>query len=334
VRAADARSGVADRPEDADARAARSDPVSDRRLEDLPDSHPSSPRYADSAAGRTADPADRIRPLTDAEHAEHVAEVRTRLADSRARGLETNERYTIDAAGEIWSPERTELHNEIVAHLYSQASDAPCDRQAILAGGLPGAGKSTILTGHAGIELSRYLMVNPDLIKVEMARRGLIPEVDGLSPMEASDLVHEECSHIARRLAHRAQADGKNMIWDITMASSETTNDRISELRRSGYGSVSGIFVDIPIEVSVRRAEARHRGEHEQFRAGSGYGGRYIPPEVIEAKADSEWGSLNHRTFERVKYRLDSWSEYDNSVDGASPVLISSGRGRDWEDRP
>ena len=42
--------------------------------------------------------------------------------------------------------------------------------------------------------MSQYLMINPDDIKEEMARRGMVPEIEGLSPMEASDLVHEESS--------------------------------------------------------------------------------------------------------------------------------------------
>jgi predicted kinase len=60
-------------------------------------------------------------------------------------------------------------------------------------------------------------MVNPDEIKKEMAKRSMIPEVAGLSPMEASDLVHEESSHIAKQLALRAVPEGKNVIWDITI---------------------------------------------------------------------------------------------------------------------
>ena len=79
-----------------------------------------------------------------------------------------------------------------------------------MAGGLGGAGKTTILTEHADIDLTQYLMINPDNIKEEMARRGMIPDIDGLSPMEASDLAHEESSYLAKRLARRADAEGKN----------------------------------------------------------------------------------------------------------------------------
>ena len=41
----------------------------------------------------------------------------------------------------------------------------PCERKAIVAGGLPGAGKTTVLPEFAGIDLSQYLMINPDVIK-------------------------------------------------------------------------------------------------------------------------------------------------------------------------
>ena len=142
-------------------------------------------------------------------------------------------------------------------------------------------------------------MINPDDIKEEMARRGMIPEIDGLSPMEASELAHEESSHLAKRLARRAQADGKNLIWDITMSSEGTTASRIDDLRKAGYTQVDGLFVDISIETSIRRTESRHREGHDKWRTGKGLGGRYVPPEVIESQADSEWGSKTERLTKR-----------------------------------
>jgi len=156
-----------------------------------------------------------------------------------------------------------------------------------------------------------------------MGKRGLIPEVEGLSPMEASDLVHEESSAVAKQLARKALSDGRNVVWDITMSSPESTARRIGDLRAAGY-SITGIFVDIPVETSVRRADARHREGHEDYRAGIGLGGRYVPPEVIRAQADDEWGSQNRRTFETVRPQFDQWSRYDNSVDGRPPVLAEA----------
>ncbi len=197
----------------------------------------------------------------------------------------------------------------------------PCDFRAIIAGGLGGSGKSTILGQHAGIDRSQYLTINPDDIKEEMALRGLIPQVEGLSPMEASDLVHEESSHIAKQLAQRAQSDGKNVIWDITMQSQATTERRINDLRAAGYNRVDGIFVDISVEASVRRADARHREGHDDYLAGKGLGGRFVPEDVIKRQADPEWGSKNRKIFENVKRILDNWFIFDNSVDGGNPAL-------------
>lgn len=297
----------------------------ERRLEKLPDNHPASPRYQPDNRGGAADG---VRPLTDAEHAEHVADVRARLDEARKAGLATHLIHTVDARHEVWRQDRRLIHDDLVKDLYARASGVPNDFRAVVTGGLPGAGKTTVLTEHAGIELSSYLMINPDLIKEEMAKRNLVPEIEGLSPMEATELVHEEASHLAKRLAHRAQAEGKNMIWDITMSRPSSADERISSLRTAGYREIDGIFVDIPVDVSVRRADSRHREGHDQYRAGVGLGGRFAAEEMITAQADGSWGSKNRSNFEMTKDHFDSWAHYDNSVDGRAAVLVSDNRQR------
>jgi predicted kinase len=316
-----------------------------RRLRQLPPGHPSSPveadgtprplepglrryEFADDGRAGTAD----SRPLSDAEYAEHVTKVRELLDKARADGLATELKHTIDPDHEQWTEDRTVMHDAIIADLYATTADARCERRAILAGGLPGAGKTTVLEQHAGIERSRYLTINPDEIKEEMAKRGMIPEVAGLTPMEASDLVHEESSHVAKRLCGRAMREGKNVIWDITMASRESTEKRISDLRAAGYSRVEGIFVDIPIEVGIHRSDARHREGYDSYRAGCGLGGRFVPAEVIRSQAEPDATSRNRSVFEQVKPQLDVWLLCDNSVDGRAPLLVDSG-GRGEKDR-
>lgn len=289
--------------------------------------HPSSPVDTD---GRPKPPAPRLQdialaePLTDAEHAEHVKDIRDRLGNARKRGLRTDQQHTIDRAREVWSEERDALHDSIIEDLYAKAADVPCERRAIIAGGLSGAGKSTVLDQYADIDRSQYLTINPDKIKEEMGDRGMIPVVDGLSPMEASDLVHEESSYVAQQLALLAQADGKNIIWDITMSSQAKTERRIGELRASGYTSIHGIFVDIPVDLAVTRSDERHRVGHEDYRMGKGMGGRFVPEEVVRAQADPDWGSRPRKNFEAVKHRFDTWERYDNSA--AAAVQADAGR--------
>ncbi len=293
-----------------------------KRLAALDSRHPSAPDQPSRLS-------DRPGRLTAEERDEHSDELREGLSEARAASLATDHRYTTDDERKLWTAERLALQEQILHELYTEADKVPCEGKAILAGGLPGSGKTTVLTEHAGIDLDNYLMINPDKIKEVMAARGMVPELAGLSPMEASDLVHEESSQIARRLARLAYADGKNVIWDITMSSPDSAASRIVDLRAAGYQHVEGIFVDIPVEVSVRRAEARYWEGHEDYLAGKGFGGRYVPPELIRAQADPEFGSQNRRTFELIKPKFDAWRLFDNSADGEPAVLVASGPRRE-----
>ena len=292
------------------------------RLGRLARSHPSFPH--DSLPVGSDRRPERPRPLTDAEHAEHVRDIRNRLDKARANGLATDVQHTIDPAREVWSADRDAIHDAIIADLYARAADVPCERKAILAGGLAGAGKSTVLQDHAGIDQSQYLTLNPDEIKAEMARLQLIPEVTGLSPMEASALVHEESSYLARQLGLQAEGDGRNLIWDVTMSSYASTEGRINELRGAGYSFIEAIFVQIPVELSLCRASVRHREGQDSYWLGEGLGGRLVPEEVIRTHADPVWGTVNRRNFEALKPRFDAWSVYDNSIDGGIPALVGA----------
>jgi hypothetical protein len=102
-----------------------------------------------------------------------------------------------------WLPARSRHQRWVVAALYEQDTAVPCERRAVFAGGLRGAAKDEALAG-AGIDRGSYFTVSVDLVLEEMARRSLIPVVDGLSPLEGAGLVHAEAQHIGKRLAARA----------------------------------------------------------------------------------------------------------------------------------
>jgi predicted kinase len=310
--------GADDKPEPAKPAAGHQDGPDARPT---PDAEP----HRDSPGASAAEAADR-QSLTDAEDAERVQTIREWLEWARDQRMASDDRYLADRARGIWVRERRDAHDDIIEDLYRESANVPCEREAIIAGGLGGAGKSTVLDKYAGVDRSRYLTINPDDIKEVMAERGLIPELDGLSPMEASDLVHEESSHIAYQLADRAMRDGKNIIWDITMSRLGSVLGRLDGLDDAAY-STKGVFVDISTDVAVERADARHRIGHEDYRAGIGFGGRYVPPEVIQAQTDPEWGSINRRTFEEVKSRFVEWAVYDNSVTGREPQLVQASQG-------
>lgn len=300
------------------------------RLNNLEPGHPSSPREADSTprppTPRLSDLERPDPPLSDAAYAAHREAVKDDLEHAIRARLTTKDQFAVDSDGQTWIAKRRWVHDEIINEIYNAAADIPCERKAVIAGGLGGAGKTTVLEKHANIDRSNFLTINPDEFKEELARRGLVPEVPGLSPMEASSLVHEESSHIARTLAIRALADGKNVIWDVTLSTPRSAAYRVEELRAAGYREIQGIFIDIPIETSVARAIGRHRHGHDRYLAGEGLGGRYVSEDIIRSQTDLNYSSLNRAAFEGIKGQLSYWAIYDNSVDGRQPVLLEEGR--------
>src|SRR5262249_36760906 len=135
-----------------------------RRMELLPPGHPSSP-YDDVGSPRESErkqqpadasiepgdepAADRL-PFSDADWREHTEVVRDRLDEAERAGLATDCQHTIDPDGLIWSAERDSMHDALVDDLYAECDAVPCEHKAIIAGGLPGAGKTTILGAYAG----------------------------------------------------------------------------------------------------------------------------------------------------------------------------------------
>jgi Zeta toxin len=134
----------------------------------------------------------------------------------------------------------------------------------------------------AGVSQSCYFTISIDHVLRQMAARGIIPLVEGLTPMDAADLVHTEAQYLAKRAGLRAMADGRNHIWDISMATRQATQALLDTLRLARYRT-EGLSADLTIEESVRRTNAAQRRGHDEYLAGRGLGGRYIPPEAIRA---------------------------------------------------
>lgn len=272
-------------------------------------------------------------PVDDDEaYQEHVAFIMGAIDSAVKAGGQTIETHTIGGDGQTWTPERAALHKEILDEFYAKAAAVPSEGKAIVSGGLGGAGKGTTLKRTAGVNQSTYITVNPDDFKEAMAARGMVPEVEGLSPMEATPLIHEEASYLALALADRAYADRKNLIWDITMSSSGSVQKRVDAMRAAGYEDIEALFVDIPVETSVERALGRHRSGMAKHRNGEGDGGRFVNPAHIRSAADDDFSSANRRVFEDLKPQFDHWSLFDNSKAGQEAERVEESGTRPSEE--
>ncbi|HPX36822.1 MAG TPA: zeta toxin family protein [Mycobacterium sp.] len=257
---------------------------------------------------------------SDDEWNAHVEEVRRKLVDAPT----TEELYR--GPDGIWSIQRVEQQNDLMDDLWQrEAADAvPREGKAIVIGGVSGAGKTTALERSAGVDRSQYFAINPDDVKDTMAARGMIPVIDGLSPMEASTKAHEEASMLAKHLADRAYRNRTNAIWDITMNSPDSVTERIVAMRTAGYIEVDGVFANVPLDIARMRAMHRWRQGQETYRAGTGCGGRYVPEDFIDASTPDVPGfsSRNEEVFEMVRGQFDSTVEGDTS--DPEPLEISA----------
>ena len=198
----------------------------------------------------------------------------------------------------LWSTERRKLHDKIIDKLVDKYKDVPTDGKVVFSGGITGAGKTTVLTEKLGLTSNDYATVSSDDFKELLAEEGAVPEVDGLLPMERTTLVHEESSQLADRFLSIMAAEKKNIIYDCTCKDFKSTKRRISNILNNGYNNldIQLVFVDIPITVSHERAKNRYRNGLNAF----SLGGRYCPPNVINAQAPSKGSNFNTQNSETV----------------------------------
>lgn len=261
-------------------------------------------------------------------HVEYVHGVVDKL---RATGKETHLQHARPTSNGdlVWDTDRAAIHREIIQEQLAKWADVPCNGEALFSGGLGGAGKSTVLGKFANIDTTQYATLNPDDIKEIMAEKGLIPVIDGLTPMEASPLVHDEASHITSQLGKIVTVKKMNVIYDTTMANYNGTKKKAEMLQQLGYKKIEAIFVDIEQSTSDRRADERHKRGHEAYLIGKGNGGRILPKAITAAQTpkDDSYRSANAENFLRLKEEGFFTAEplmYDNNVDGRDPVKLDS----------
>lgn len=276
--------------------------------------------------------------FTDESYAAHAKMLEQRTRELKASGVDSRSLYTVrnpdGSLSDEWKPERRAQQEKILQQFLDSAKDVPREGKAIFAGGLGGAGKGTVLRDSAGIPDGQYLTVNPDLIKEAMARANMIPAIDGMSPMEANTLVHEESSTMAKKLAQLAAEQKINMIWDITMSSDSSVQSRIDALREAGYTDINGLFVNIDVPTSRARAESRHRSAQQKYENGEGNGGRFLPPEETaknEPTPGSGKASHNAEVFDRLAPQFGSTVVYNNMVERGKPPIVESTTGPQWD---
>lgn len=258
-----------------------------------------------------------LTPLEMKDHEEYVEEITSFL---RRHGGETS---VLLADRGVYLEERGKKKAALIRDYILAHSDVPSDREALLAGGMGGAGKTSVVETFGFADSENYIHINPDDMKQLMAENGLIPEIPGLLPMEASTLVHNEASDMAYNVLHRAVRRGKNVFLDQTLANIRYAAEDIKTCRERGY-SIDAFFVDVPAEVSDQRAKDRYtEGTNKFLETGEGNGGRPVPRFFMRKQSSTVQNSKNAENFVRLTKIRGLFRTpprvFDNSVNGEAP---------------
>lgn len=257
---------------------------------------------------------DMPRQPSQEEYARHMADVKQKLDWHREQGLDTRNMYG-EYKGD-WknnrghmkpTRERAAQQRQVIRHFYDTiVSKAARGGELSFMAGLGGSGKGMAQSnGHrrklkdAGVDLDQYATIDKDAIQEYMAQKGMMPDIPGMSAMEASALGHEEASRLAQRLADIAHREGRNVNWDIVAGSPSSVTKRIDRARKVGpqyydHKKPSAVLVDADPPVARQGVEDRHFGKEVAAMNGQGLinettgkpiGGRWVPQEASDANA-------------------------------------------------
>lgn len=242
-------------------------------------------------------------------------------------GRDTETRYDhVDGAPGKYTAAREAQQRKVIDH-FLNAPGVKSERKILVMGGLPGAGKTSFLNSDAGkkalgnTDLKGYVVVNSDEVKAYMAAHDMVPAYQGLTPGEAVGLYHEEAAMISKAIMEAAAAQGKNIIYDVTLKNPEQATKATDILDRNGdHYDRTMVFVDVPVATAVERAKGRYTGGE----------GRFVPISNIESQADpsGKYHSLNRAAFEKVKGTASNYVIVDNTnADGKGPKIVEQGKG-------
>lgn len=227
----------------------------------------------------------------------------------KLKKMGTIHQYSSMVNGErVFTEERSLLHESIITEYLEKYGydNVLSDGKIFLTGGLSGSGKTFILNNYTKIDSSDYLLINSDPINYIFAERGLIPSVRGLTPMEASTLVHQESLHIMELIQNKASDMGKNMIFDLTMTNKFYPVKTIVSLKEKGYTDFRALFVNNTIENSAKNGFNRYKKGMDNYILGNNnIGGRYVPQGVLlsQVAKNPDYDSANAEVFAYLTHR-------------------------------
>lgn len=211
--------------------------------------------------------------------------------------------------GDEFKP-RQKIHRDIIDEYIELALAHPVEKRSVVIGGLPSSGKSRYLDTHC----KDYAVVSPDFFKQVLVERGLVPDIDNVTPLETGSLCHMESSILAKKFFYELIQIGVNVALDFSMNYPDSVAKRVKPMKDLGYFTEC-ILLDITKAESVKRTVDRHLCGVVEFLDGDGLGGRYVPIEYIKQCSAKECFGQARSFFHK---------SYLYNAGGIKPVLEAS----------
>ena len=220
------------------------------------------------------------------------------------------------SGGYRFTAERTKVHDQIIRDSVEgvPVSDDPT---FYLLGGGPASGKSSVVaSGQTGIPIDKAVLVNADDVKSALPENSRMRNSESDADFfNAAAFTHEESSIVAKNIQRVAQRQQKDIVLDGTGDSKiDKLTGKVNEAAQAGY-KVKATYVTIPTEEAWDRSVSRALGSSK----------RYVPEYVVR-ETHASVSAVFPIAIERGIF--SEVSLYDNS--GASPILIGSGSGRNF----
>jgi hypothetical protein len=205
---------------------------------------------------------------------------------------------------------RQAMHRDILDEYIELALQHPVEKKAVMIGGLPASGKSRYLATHC----KDYAVVSSDFFKEVLIERGLVPDVDNVTPLETGALCHAESAWLAKKFFFELMELEVNIALDFTMNFPDSVSGRVQPMKKRGY-FIEGILLDITKVEAKKRVVSRHLDGVINFLGGEGLGGRFVPLDYIN-------GCTPKECFEGIKTLFHKAYRYN--AKGVKPVLEGS----------
>jgi len=235
-------------------------------------------------------------------------EVYDRITEARSKILATASsasKYYDEATG-VYQAERTALHQSIVKDMVKSGAVSE-NPTALITGGIPGSGKSTMLEHDVYKDrMKSYAVLDADKIKTVLAK------ADGIDRVTwEAGLYHVESSDVLNIALRQAKAEKRNIVIDLTMKNTGKTAAMIDELKAAGY-KIEVAYAELPLEKAIVRGVERFVKDQ----------GRFVDPVYIASNGDKTL-----KTFEAVKDKADVWRQWNTDVPfGKLAKIVAEGK--------